>query len=318
MPQGLRPGRALLVAVALLSLLATPAHATVELKDKTVEAFNHYVHLTEARMAEEVKGGTNSFLWLDPLPENRRHAVREQLRQGRVIIEHLETKEGGKRIKVPDGLIHHWMAMSFLRGVTLKQTLALMQDYDNHADVYKSDVQRSKLLSANGNHFKVFLRLHRKAIVTAVFNAEFDITYFFPHPTMAYSRSYSTRIAEVENPGQPDEREKPVGQDSGYLWRLHSYWRFEEKDGGVYAQVESIALSRPIPFLFSWLVNPLLKSIPREYLTRVMDSLRDAVVHRSRAGAAIGATLPFARMRNPRMAGLARLPYAARTFSPGG
>lgn len=306
MPQSLRLGRALFLAVSSASLLASPAHATVDLRDKTVEAFDHYVHLTEARMAEEVKGGANSFLWLDQLPEARRQAAREQLREGRVIVEHLETREDGKRIKVPDGLIHHWVALSFIPGVTLKQTLALMQDYDDHARVYKSDVQRSKLLSADGNHFRVFLRLHRKAIITAVFNAEFDIIYFAPQPTMAYSRSYSTRIAELENPDQPDERERPVGHDSGYLWRLYSYWRFEEKDGGVYAQVESIALSRTIPFLFAWLVNPLVKSIPREYLTRVMDSLREAVVQKSRAGAAVDPTPTFIQTRRRGIIGLAR------------
>ena len=61
-------------------------------------------------------------------------------------------------------------------------------------------------------------------------------------------QSYSTRIAEVENAGKSNERELPVGNDHGYIWRLYSYWRIEEKDSGVYVQGESIGLSRTIPW----------------------------------------------------------------------
>jgi len=158
-----------------------------------------------------------------------------------------------------------------------------MQDYDHHEGIYKPDVLRSRLLVADGNYFKVYLRLHQKAIITAVFNAEFDVSYFPLDENRAHSRSYSMRIAEVEDADQSDEREKPIGKDRGFLWRLYSYWRFQEKDDGVYIQLESMALSRSVPVLLAWAVNPLLKSIPREYLSRLLTSTRVALTKRSTA-----------------------------------
>src|SRR5713226_26783 len=259
-----------------------------ELKQETTEAFNQYVRVTEDRMAEELRDA-RTFLWVDGFPEPQRDKLYAQLRHGEIVIERLETLEKEKRIRVPNGLIHHWVAVSFVPGVTLQQVLTLMQDYDHHEGIYKPDVLRSRLLNADGNYFKVYLRLRQKAIITAVFNAEFDVSYSPLDENRAHSRSYSTRIAELENPDRSDEREKPVGNDRGFLWRLYSYWRFQEKDGGVYVQLESIALSRSVPALLAWVVNPLLKSIPREYLSRLLTSTRVALTNKS-AAASFGAS----------------------------
>jgi hypothetical protein len=247
-----------------------------ELKQETTEAFNQYVRVTEDRMTEGLRDG-RTFLWVDSLPELQRDKLYTELRQGGIVIERRETFEKEKRIAVADGLIHHWIALCFISGATLQQVLTFMQDYDHHEGIYKPDVLRSRLLNADGNYFKVYLRLHQKAFITAVFNAEFEVTYFPVDEGRAYSRSYSTRIAEVESAGRPEEREKPIGKDRGFLWRLYSYWRFQEKDGGVYVQLESIALSRSVPALLAWVVNPLLKSIPREYLSRLLTSTRTAL-----------------------------------------
>ena len=107
----------------------------------------------------------------------------------------------------------------------------------------------------NGNEFKVYLQLYRKSLVTVVVNVNLDIQYTLIESSRAMSRSYSTRIAELENAGKPEEHELPVGKDHGYIWRLYSYWRIEEKDDGVYLQVESVALSRGIPWVLAWLIN---------------------------------------------------------------
>lgn len=263
-----------------------------ELKQETTEAFNQYVRVTENRMAQGLRDG-GTFLWLDGFPEPQRGSRYAHLRQGEIIIERLETLERDRPIKVPDGLIHHWIALSFVPGVNLQQVLALLQDYDHHQAIYKPDVLRSRLLNADGNCFKVCLRLHQKAIITAVFNAEFEVTYFPVDESRTYSRSYSTRISELENPDRSDEREKPIGEDRGFLWRLNSYWRFQERDGGVYVQLESIALSRSVPALLAWVVNPLLKSVPREYLSRLLTSTRVALTNKS-AAASLG-TSPRAK-----------------------
>ncbi len=278
----------MLATVLAFAALPPESARAAELKPETSEAFDHYIRVTEGRMAEELHDG-RAFLWLDSFAGPQRDRLHVQLRQGEIIVERLETLEKEKRIRVPNGLIHHWIALGFIPGATLQQVLALLQDYDHHEVIYKPDVLRSKLLMADGNRFKVYMRLHQKAVITAVFNAEFNVSYFPVDESRVYSRSYSTRIAEVENPDRSNEREKPIGKDRGFLWRLYSYWRFQEKDGGVYVQLESVALSRTVPALLAWVVNPLLKSIPREYLSRLLISTRAALTHRS-AAASFGAS----------------------------
>lgn len=279
--------KVMLAAFLTFTHILPQSSSAAELKKNTAEAFDRYIRVNEDRMVEGLRDG-RSFLWPDGFPEPQQVRVYDRLRQGEIIIEQLETLQSGKPIRVPDGLIHHWIALSFIPGVTLQQTLSLLQDYDQHQTIYRPDVLRSKLLSADGNNFKVYLRLHQKAVITAVFNAEFKVSYFPVDETRARSQSYSTRIAEVENPDRPDEREKPIGKDRGFLWRLYSYWRFQEKDGGVYVQLESVALSRSVPALLAWVVNPLLKRVPREYLTRLLTSTRIALTNKN-AAARIGA-----------------------------
>ena len=95
--------------------------------------------------------------------------------------------------------------------------------------------------------------------------------------THCRSRSVATRIAEVADADQPSEHEKPIGHDGGFLWRMNSYWRFEEKDGGVYVEVESISLTRDIPTGLGWLIGPFVTNIPRESLLMTLGSTRSAV-----------------------------------------
>jgi hypothetical protein len=218
---------------------------------------------------------------MDGLAAAQRDAQYGQLRQGQVLVEHLQTLDSGKEIEVPDGIIHHWLGVVFIPGTTLKETLALAQDYDHHSGIYKPEVVQSKLLAHNGNDFKIYLRLLKKKVITVVMNTEHEVHYFPVSATREHSRSYTTRIAQVEDPGESTEKEKPVGNDGGFLWRLYSYWRFEEKDGGVYVQCEAISLTRSIPVLVSWLVKPFVTSIPRESLVNTLSSTRTALTHRT-------------------------------------
>jgi len=262
----------MLLALAGL-LLGSTCGASAELKKRTLDAFQLYVQLTEARMDGELSN-TASFLYLDSLPEKQRRLWEEELAKGQVIVRSLATRQDGRKIHVPDGLVHHWIAVVFMPDVHLTQALTVLQDYGRQQELYKPDIQRSRLLSRDDQRFKVYLRLYRKAVITAIYNAEFDIQYFSMDGTREHSRSYSTRIAEVEHPGKPEEREKPLGNDRGYLWRLYTYTRFEERDGGMYMQVEFIALSRSVPPIFAWLVNPYIKSIPRDYLSNFLKATR--------------------------------------------
>ena len=262
---------------ALLLCVAAQTSRAAELQKETAAAFDRYIRASETRIQAELHGGP--FLFIDALPEPRRQEAYAQLRQGQILVEQVNTTAEGHPIKVPHGLIHDWAGVLFIPNTSLSRTLAVVQDYNHHQDIYKPEVRRSRLLQRNGDHFKVFLQLYKKSLVTVTIDANFDIDYQRLGPRRVVSRSRATRLAEVENLGQSSERELPVDDGHGYLWRLNTYWRFEEKDGGVYVQLETIALSRSVPIIIAWLVNPLLRSIPRGTLISLLAATRNAVVH---------------------------------------
>lgn len=266
----------LAIACTITSLLVALAHSA-ELKSDTAAAFDRYIRATEHQSADDLCAG--HFLVVDRLPTPAGQQIYTQLRQGQIYIAQLHTKEDGRTIQVPGGLIHDWVGVAFIPGGTLSRTVAVLHDYDNHKKIYRPDVRQSKLLEHQGNEFKVYLQLYRKSLVTVVVNLNVNIQFTLLSPTRAMSRSHSTRIAEVENAGKPSERELPVGNDHGYIWRINNYWRIEEKDGGAYVQIESVGLSRTIPWTVAWLVNPLVQSIPKNILSRLLTATRTAVVN---------------------------------------
>jgi hypothetical protein len=266
------------LALAGLLLLSTSASAS-DLQPQTVEAFNRYVQLTEVRINS---GATHHerFLWVEGLPEDRRLAAYSQLREGKVIIERMETLDDGKPVPVYGGLIHHWIGIVFIPGATLAQTLSLEQDYDHHQEYFQPDVVRSKTLRHQGNDFLVQLRFAKKKVITTILDTEHEVHYSLLDATHAASRSRTTRIQEVDDAGKPNERLEPKGHDSGFLWRMNTYWRFEEKDGGTYVECQSISLTRDIPFGLGWLVGPFVLSVPRESLTFTLATTRSVVLER--------------------------------------
>jgi hypothetical protein len=260
-----------LLAVAVLARPATPFAA--DLQPRTVAAFDRYVMLTEAVI--DAPGAP--ALWIDSLPALRKQEAEDVLSRGGVVVERTSTKDGVRDVEIPGGLVHHWVGTVFVSGARVQDAVALLQDYDRHAEVYAPAVQRSKLLSRDGDRFTVFLRFYQKKVITVVVNSEHDAVFSRRAPGHVRSRIRSTRVAEVERPGTPAEREKPVGRDGGYLWRLNTYWRFVERDGGVYVQCESVTLTRGIPFGLGWAVGPFVTSVPRESLEFTLDTTRKAL-----------------------------------------
>ena len=256
----------------LLFLLATPVVAA-DLEERTVAAFDRYVRETERRLDAR----DQPFLWVDSLPAAKKKKALDSLRQGGLVIEPLKTKANGRDIDIDDGLVHHWVGVVFVRGKTVAQAVSLLQDYDRHQDIYKPNVARSKTRSRDGDRLKLYLRFYMKKFLTVVVNSEHEAVFTREAPDRASSRIRSTRIAEVENPDTPEERELPVGHDGGYLWRLNSYWRFLERDGGVYVQCESITLTRGIPWGLGLAVGPFVTSIPKETLTFTLETTRKAL-----------------------------------------
>jgi hypothetical protein len=232
-----------------------------------LEAFDRYVKVAEGRIDERVR--THDYLWADDTPERLK-----SLADGQVVVSPLIGKGDAP---LEGALVHDWIGAVFVPGATLAQTLASVQDYARNKLTHRPEVIDSKLLAHNGNDFRVYLRLMKKKVVTVVLDTEHDVRYFPVDSTFCYSRSYSTRIAEVDNPGQPDERVLPQGEGHGFLWRLHSYWRFMEKDGGVYIECQAISLTRDVPLGLGWLIEPIIRVLPRESLVNTLNATRNAI-----------------------------------------
>ena len=137
---------------------------------------------------------------------------------------------------------------------------------------------QSKLLAHDDAHFVAQLRFHKKHILSVTVDTVHDAVYRSISATRAVSHSHTTRVQEVENAGQKDERLLPEGNDHGFFWGMNTYWKFEEKDGGVYVQCESITLTRDIPLLLKPIIEPFVTSVPKESLVGVLTHTRDAVL----------------------------------------
>jgi len=250
-----------------LLLVPLPDAITVELGRPTIEAFDAYMRTVEARFDNQTR--TGPFLWLDASSSRR-----QQVRQGQILAEAWGPKGD---VPITDGLVHDWIGAVFIPGATLDKSLRVLEDYDNQKNVYRPEVVDSKLLSRKDDDFKVYLRLLKKQILTVVLNSEHEVHYLRVSDTRWTSKSYSSRIAEVADPGRPSEREKPVGKDHGFLWRLNSFWRFEERDGGLYVECEAVSLTRDVPTGLGWLINPIIRSLPRDSLANTLRETRAAL-----------------------------------------
>lgn len=258
----------------LSALFGTSARAS-ELKPETVAAFDRYIAATEARMGEDVR--LNQFLVVDRLPDLQRKEAYNQLQRGKAYVEELHTKQDDQLIRIPNGLVHHWVGVMFVPQGTLSETLAILNDYNNEPEIYKPEIRRAKLIEQKGNESKIYLQFYNKSIVTVVLDAYFDVVEKRIGSVRVQSASRSTRIVEVMDAGGPNEHERTDGNDHGYMWRLDSYWRIEQKNGGVYIQNESITLTRTVPPMLAWLIDPLTKSIPRGVLLDMLTDTQEAV-----------------------------------------
>ncbi len=271
----------ILLGLSLLLVIGMAAPAlTAELSPAAVDGFNRYTQFTKQHMYDQIQHG--HFLWVDTLPAAERDAAYKQLQQGKILTQQQETKDNGREIKTPDAMIHDWVSVIFVPGVNLRQVKAFFQDYDNMDKYYGPEVARSKLLSRRGEHFRIYMRMYVKKVLTLVVNTTHEVQYKQLDSKHLISISHATRIAEVENAGTPKEHELPVGNDHGLLWGTKSYWRAEEKDGGVYVQCETVTLTRDIPAGVKPLVEPFVNSAPKEFLGNMMTDVRKGAIAMAR------------------------------------
>ena len=242
---------------------------SVQLAPQTLAAFEHYILEAELAIQPCLRGAASS-LW----PELKADLAL-RMRNGQIAA---EFWSGTGPIHVPDGLIHDWIGGAFARGVTLAETLRLIQNYDNHKNIYRPEVVDSRLLSHEANDFQISLRLRKKKVVTVVLDTFHDVHYAEVSPTRWTCRSFTTSVREVEHAGTPKEVVSAADTGYGYMWRLNSYWNFEEQDAGVWLECRAISLSRDIPKGLAWIIEPIIRKLPRESLIHTLRATRQALI----------------------------------------
>jgi hypothetical protein len=261
--------------IAAIGIGVRPTRAE-QLKKETAAAFDQYIRLKETRDERQISG-QQAFLWIDDLPEPIAREAYAKVKRGEVLTRRNQDCGAPDCSAIPGGLIHDWVGVVFIPGVSLAQAMSALQDYDRDADYYRPQVLKSKLLDRSADVFHVFLRLKQVHVITVVLDTEYEVHYRYLDDAHAVSRSYSTRIAEVENGGEANERDRAPGDDRGLLWRLYSYWRFYQADGGIYIQCNAVSLTRDVPAGLGWLIRPFIQKIPSESLSFTLDATREAV-----------------------------------------
>lgn len=269
---GANPGHFVAIVLALLALFSAPVQSVAsELKEQTQAAWESYIHSACSRA--EARARESSFLRINDLPERRLH-----VHAGETLV----WREGDVHAAaVPHGLIHDWMGAVFIPKATIADVLAVSRDYDRFAEIYKPAVIKAKELGTVGNDDRFSMLLMQKVLfVTAAMEGEYETRYVQVSAKRWYSISQSTRLQAIEKFGSPDMRVLPPDRGPGYVWRLYSFTKFDESDGGVYIEMEALGLSRDVPSLLRWLVDPIVEHLPRNSVHATLEETRDAVLAR--------------------------------------
>jgi len=254
MHRSIPASRAFRLICGLLMYVATPGHVLAEPTPAAVTAFNSYVRAVESRLAQQHQSRSAFLAPVTPVQRSD-----NRLRQGDIIIEQ-RTPSGG--LVLPGALLHHWRATAFVPGATAADFARLLKDVDAYPANFSPQVLQARILTQDGDHLQTWMRVRQHHVITVVMDTTYDVTFGRLDAQHGYSISRSTRISELNSHGY----EVDASQDHGFLWRQNTYWSYEQRDGGLYIQVESVSLTRSIPTGLGWLVGPFVESVPRQSL----------------------------------------------------
>ena len=269
----------LLFAAMLLPVRANAAN----LKPETVTAWDDYIQSVNLTLQDRVRPG-GSFLWAYEEPERI-----AKVHRGEIVV---APAPGPSPRKVRGGLIHHWIAAAFLPNVKLDDILGVTEDYDRYQKFYRPSVIASKTVAREDSDDYFSMQLMNKAFfLKTTLDADYHATNVRLDDRHFYSVSRSTRVQEIEDYGRPSQHRMPEGQGGGYIWKLFSVGRLAQRDGGVYIELEAVALSRDIPAALRIVVDPIVRSVSRCAILASLTQTAEAVCSRS-AEIARSASIP--------------------------
>ena len=255
-------------ASVLIALCFPSCSIAATLKMEAKEAWEAYLQQATADMRARAQPGAH-FQWLDDEPDRLEHV--RTIGPYIVPVGHIPRH-------VPSGLIHDWLGAGFIPNVTIADILQIVRDYDHYADVYHPGVIDSKLRSTDGMRDSFFLRFANKSVVAkTALDSEGEATYIRLDEHRWYAFSNTVHIREIDKLGTSDQRTLPEDQGTGYIWRLSSITRLEERDGGVYAELEALALSRDIPAALRLFASPIIRRVSRDSLATSLHQTKMAI-----------------------------------------
>jgi hypothetical protein len=132
------------------------------------------------------------------------------------------------KTNLPGAMLYDWRGTAFVPGATAADIERLMKDFNAYPQRFAPQVLQAKVLAQQGDRIQAVMRVGQKHVITVVMDTAYDVT--------------------------------------GFLWRLNTYWSYQQRDGGLYMQIESVSLTRSIPTGLGWLIGPFVQSVPRESL----------------------------------------------------
>jgi hypothetical protein len=259
-------------AVWLLIVVAAPGIRAAELASAAISAFDSYTAATESRLANQHR---SQQAFLAPTASGPQDEAR--LRRGELIIERLIPSANAD---LPGAMLHHWRGTAFASGARAADFERMMKDFNAYPQHFYPQVLQASTLAQRGDAFQVLMRVRQRRVLTVVMDLTCDVSFGRLDALHGYGVSRSTRISEIDSPDSRAERALNPGEEHGFLWRLNNYWSYEERDGGLYLQIESVSLTRAIPTGLGWAVRPYVESVPRESLEFTLRSTCNALRNR--------------------------------------
>jgi len=240
-----------------------------------ISAFNSYSTTLESRLAQQHRS-PNAFL--APAASDPK-STETRLRQGELIIERLTPSTGAD---FSGALLHHWRGTAFAPGAKAGDFERLMRDFNSYRQHFSPQVLQAKGFWQGEDRAQVWMRVRQRHVITVVMDTTYDITFGQLDAQHGFCISRSTRIAEIDSASTIAERALSASEEHGFLWRLNTYWSYEERSGGLYLQIEAVSLTRSIPRGLGWAIRPYVESIPRESLEFTLRSECSALRNSSR------------------------------------
>jgi hypothetical protein len=259
----------------LLTLLSVTVAHSADLKKETIDAWNSYVARENAQVKDRART-EDKFLWADADPKRL-----ERLRAGEVVVEPVGEPNP---LHIPGGLIHHWIAAVFIPHACLDDVLSVTRDYAHYKDYYKPGVADASTITKSEAEDEFTIRFVNSSVLSRTsLQGNYVSDFVRVSATRSYSTSITTSMHEIRNFGAANEKQYPSNQGSGYIWRLYSTARMENRDGGVLLELEAVALSRDIPGALRWFVDPIVRRVSHESIEKSLTETSAAVHQRLEA-----------------------------------